>query len=108
MNAPRFVFHWRSCAAAAGAPGDYEEPFVVFSGLSVRNVAERLGIKPQHADGTTVGGVSFRIPAAVSDIGAREPAVQRLLQRLTACGKLASMPDPRLYPKAVCRADWRA
>src|SRR5580692_3291402 len=38
------------------------------SGLPVLNVAERLGIRPLHADGTMVGGASFlfHVQSAIS------------------------------------------
>jgi acetyl-CoA acetyltransferase len=72
------------------------------SGLPVLNVAERLGIKPRHADGTMVGGASFlfHLQSALMalELGLCEVALICYgSNQLTAGGKLASMPDPQPY-----------
>jgi acetyl-CoA acetyltransferase len=72
------------------------------SGLPVLNVAERLGIKPRHADGTMVGGASFlfhlQSAMAALELGLCEVALICYgSNQLTAGGKLASMPDPQPY-----------
>jgi acetyl-CoA acetyltransferase len=72
------------------------------SGLPVLNVAERLGIKPKHADGTMVGGASFlfhlQSAMAALELGLCEVALICYgSNQATAGGKLASMPDPQPY-----------
>jgi acetyl-CoA acetyltransferase len=72
------------------------------SGLPVLNVAERLGIKPRHADGTMVGGASFlfHLQSAMSALsnGLCDTALICYgSNQLTSGGKLASMPDPQPY-----------
>lgn len=72
------------------------------SGLPVLNVAERLGIRPAHADGTMVGGASFlfHLQSAMSALvnGLCDVALVCYgSNQLTAGGKLASMPDPQPY-----------
>ncbi|QRF61665.1 thiolase [Variovorax paradoxus] len=72
------------------------------SGLPVLNVAERLGIKPRHADGTMVGGASFlfHLQSALMalELGLCEVALICYgSNQLTAGGKLASMPDPQPF-----------
>ena len=75
------------------------------SGLPVLNVAERLGIKPRHADGTMVGGASFlfHMQSAMSALANGLCDVALICygsNQLTAGGKLASMPDPQPYENA--------
>lgn len=75
------------------------------SGLPVLNVAERLGIKPRHADGTMVGGASFlfHMQSAMSALVNGLCDVALICygsNQLTAGGKLASMPDPQPYENA--------
>lgn len=72
------------------------------SGLPILNVAERLGIKPRHADGTMVGGASFlfHLQSAMSALvnGLCDTALICYgSNQLTSGGKLASMPDPQPY-----------
>lgn len=72
------------------------------SGLPVLNVAERLGIRPRHADGTMVGGASFlfHLQAAIAALETGLCEVALICygsNQLTAGGKLASMPDPQPY-----------
>jgi acetyl-CoA acetyltransferase len=72
------------------------------SGLPVLNVAERLGIRPRHADGTMVGGASFlfhlQSAMAALELGLCEVALICYgSNQLTSGGKLASMPDPQPY-----------
>ena len=72
------------------------------SGLPVLNVAERLGIRPRHADGTMVGGASFifHLQSAMSALVNGLCDVALICygsNQLTAGGKLASMPDPQPY-----------
>jgi len=75
------------------------------SGLPVLNVAERLGVKPRHADGTMVGGASFlfHMQSAMSALVNGLCDVALICygsNQLTAGGKLASMPDPQPYENA--------
>ena len=75
------------------------------SGLPVLNVAERLGIKPRHADGTMVGGASFlfHLQSAMSALVNGLCDVALICygsNQLTSGGKLASMPDPQPYETA--------
>lgn len=72
------------------------------SGLPVLNVAERLGIRPRHADGTMVGGASFifHLQSAMSALVNGLCDVALICygsNQLTSGGKLASMPDPQPY-----------
>jgi acetyl-CoA acetyltransferase len=72
------------------------------SGLPVLNVAERLGVKPRHADGTMVGGASFlfHLQAATAALVTGLCDVALICygsNQLTAGGKLVSMPDPQPY-----------
>ena len=72
------------------------------SGLPVLNIAERLGVKPRHADGTMVGGASFlfHLQSAMSALvnGLCDTALICYgSNQLTAGGKLAAMPDPQPY-----------
>ena len=72
------------------------------SGLPVLNVAERLGIRPRHADGTMVGGASFifHLQSAMSALANGLCDVALICygsNQRTAGGKLASMPDPQPY-----------
>ncbi len=72
------------------------------SGLPVLNVAERLGLKLRHADGTMVGGASFlfHLQSAMAALAAGLCDVALVCygsNQLTAGGKLASMPDPQPY-----------
>ncbi len=72
------------------------------SGLPVLNVAERLGLKLRHADGTMVGGASFlfhlQSAMAALTVGLCDVALVCYgSNQLTAGGKLASMPDPQPY-----------
>jgi len=72
------------------------------SGLPVLNVAERLGLRPRHADGTMVGGASFlfHLQSAMAALEAGLCDVALICygsNQLTAGGKLASMPDPQIY-----------
>ena len=84
--------------------GDVDALFCALStsGLPVLNVAERLGVKPRHADGTMVGGASFlfHLQSAMSALvnGLCDVALVCYgSNQLTAGGKLASMPDPQPY-----------
>lgn len=72
------------------------------SGLPVLNMAEKLGIRPRHADGTMVGGASFlfHLQSAASALvhGLCDVAlVVYGSNQLSAGGKLVSMPDPQPY-----------
>lgn len=72
------------------------------SGLPVLNVAERLGLKVRHADGTMVGGASFlfHIQSALSALVTGQCDVALICygsNQLSAGGKLVSMPDPQPY-----------
>ena len=72
------------------------------SGLPVLNVAERLGLRLRHAEGTMVGGASFlfHLQSAMSALthGLCDVALVCYgSNQLTAGGKLASMPDPQPY-----------
>jgi acetyl-CoA acetyltransferase len=72
------------------------------SGLPVLNVAERLGIRPLHADGTMVGGASFlfHVQSAISALVNRLCNIALICygsNQLSAGGKLASIPDPQPY-----------
>ena len=72
------------------------------SGLPVLNMAERLGIRPRHADGTMVGGASFlfhlQSAAAALVQGLCDVAlVVYGSNQLSAGGRLVSMPDPQPY-----------
>lgn len=72
------------------------------SGLPVLNVAERLGVKPRHADGTMVGGASFlfhvqsAMAALVNGLCDTAPVCYGSNQ-LTASGKLVAVHDPQPY-----------
>lgn len=70
------------------------------SGLPVLNVAEKLGLRLRHADGTMVGGSSFifHLQSAMAALEARLCDVALICygsNQLTAGGRLASMPDPQ-------------
>ena len=72
------------------------------SGLPTLNVAERLGIRPRHADGTMVGGASFlfQLQSAVAALEAHLCDVALICygsNQRSAGGKLLSMPDPQPY-----------
>ena len=72
------------------------------SGLPVLNMAEKLGIRPRHADGTMVGGASFlfhlQSAAAALAHGLCDVALVAYgSNQLSAGGKLVSMPDPQPY-----------
>lgn len=72
------------------------------SGLPVLNVAERLGLRLRHAEGTMVGGASFlfHLQSAMSALAHGLCDVALVCygsNQLTAGGKLASMPDPQPY-----------
>ncbi|KPF72430.1 thiolase [Bosea sp. AAP35] len=72
------------------------------SGLPILNMAEKLGIRPRHADGTMVGGASFlfHLQSAASALvhGLCDVAlVVYGSNQLSAGGKLVSMPDPQPY-----------
>jgi acetyl-CoA acetyltransferase len=72
------------------------------SGLPVLNVAERLGIRPLHADGTMVGGASFlfHVQSAISALVNRLCNIALICygsNQLSVGGKLASIPDPQPY-----------
>lgn len=72
------------------------------SGLPTLNVAERLGIRPRHADGTMVGGASFlfQLQSAVAALEAHLCDVALICygsNQRSAGGKLVSMPDPQPY-----------
>jgi acetyl-CoA acetyltransferase len=72
------------------------------SGLPVLNMAEKLGIRPRHADGTMVGGASFlfHLQAATSALVHGLCDVALIVygsNQLSAGGKLVSMPDPQPY-----------
>lgn len=70
------------------------------SGLPVLNVAEKLGLKIRHADGTMVGGASFvfHLQSAMAALHAGLCDVALICygsNQLTAGGRLAPMPDPQ-------------
>jgi acetyl-CoA acetyltransferase len=72
------------------------------SGLPVLNMAERLGIRPRHADGTMVGGASFffHLQSAAAALAQGLCDVALVVygsNQLSAGGKLVSMPDPQPY-----------
>lgn len=72
------------------------------SGLPVLNMAEKLGIRPRHADGTMVGGASFLFhmqsaAAALAHELCDVALVAYGSNQLSAGGKLVSMPDPQPY-----------
>lgn len=72
------------------------------SGLPVLNMAEKLGIRPRHADGTMVGGASFlfHLQSAASALAHGLCDVALVVygsNQLSAGGKLVSMPDPQPY-----------
>jgi len=72
------------------------------SGLPVLNMAEKLGIRPRHADGTMVGGASFlfHLQAAASALVHGLCDVALIVygsNQLSAGGRLVSMPDPQPY-----------
>jgi len=72
------------------------------SGLPVLNMAEKLGIRPRHADGTMVGGASFlfHLQSAASALAHGFCDVALVVygsNQLSAGGKLVSMPDPQPY-----------
>lgn len=72
------------------------------NGLPVLNIAERLGIKPSHADGTMVGGASFlfHLQSAMAALNAGLCNVALICygsNQRTAGGKLKPMPDPQPY-----------
>ncbi|WP_332693417.1 thiolase [Bosea sp. (in: a-proteobacteria)] len=72
------------------------------SGLPVLNMAEKLGIRPRHADGTMVGGASFlfHLQAATSALVHGLCDVALIVygsNQLSAGGKLVSVPDPQPY-----------
>ncbi|MBM6594426.1 thiolase [Microvirga pudoricolor] len=72
------------------------------SGLPVLNVAERLGLKVRHADGTMVGGASFlfHLQSAVAALENGLCDVALICygsNQLSAGGRLVSMPDPQPY-----------
>lgn len=72
------------------------------SGLPVLNMAEKLGVRPRHADGTMVGGASFlfHLQTAVSALVHELCDVALIVygsNQLSAGGRLVSMPDPQPY-----------
>lgn len=72
------------------------------SGLPVLNVAERLGLRLRHADGTMVGGASFHfhLQSAMAALSAGLCDVALVCygsNQRSAGGKLVSMPDPQPY-----------
>jgi acetyl-CoA acetyltransferase len=72
------------------------------SGLPVLNVAERLGVKPRHADGTMVGGASFlfHLQSAMAALVNGLCDVALICygsNQLTASGKLVAVHDPQPY-----------
>jgi acetyl-CoA acetyltransferase len=72
------------------------------SGLPVLNMAEKLGIRPRHADGTMVGGSSFlfHLQSAVSALDHDLCEVALIVygsNQLSGGGKLVAMPDPQPY-----------
>lgn len=78
------------------------------SGLPVLNVAERLGLKLRHADGTMVGGASFlfHLQSAVAALSAGLCDVALVCygsNQRSAGGRLVPMPDPQPY-----EAPWKA
>jgi acetyl-CoA acetyltransferase len=86
------------------APRDVDGLFCALSssGLPVLNVAERLGLRLRHADGTMVGGASFlfHLHSAVSALvhGLCDVALVAYgSNQLSAGGRLVSMPDPQPY-----------
>ena len=75
------------------------------SGMAALNVAERLGIKPRHVDGTMVGGASFlfHMQSAMSALVNGLCDVALICygsNQLTAGGKLVTVPDPQRYEDA--------
>jgi acetyl-CoA acetyltransferase len=72
------------------------------SGLPVLNMAEKLGIRPRHADGTMVGGASFLFHLQAASAALMQGLCDVALivygsNQLSAGGKLVSMPDPQPY-----------
>lgn len=72
------------------------------SSLPVLNVAEKLGLRLRHADGTMVGGASFlfHLRSAIAALDAGQCDVALICygsNQRSAGGKLAAAPDPQPY-----------